>query len=705
MRSIRCCLNLFLPLLRGGSRWPSIRSSRTRSVWLRSGVGGIESLEPRLLLTYSTLIDKGPSDNRVDIVFLGDGYTASEIDTNYVDHINAMLDHTFHELEDPYPRYENYFNVHRINTVSNESGADKPPEGIFVDTAFDAYYYCGNIERLLCVSTAKVGAELATELSGAPFTAEVKIVTVNDTKYGGSGGTYAVYAGGNSAATEVALHELAHSFNRLADEYFSPGTYTGGEPGEPNVTKSATGDKWSHWIGYDQPGIGVIGAYEGARYFQNGLYRPSNNSKMRSLGVPFDAVSREKIILDIYDLVDPLDDWRDNSAEIAEVGPELWVDAIDPAVIQVEWSVDGQLVAGASGETFRPADFGFTAPYSVTARAFDPTDWVRIQLSKLEQSVTWQVVPSGPDLVATAFNAVSDHVVNGQTDVTFSITNLGDSDAGSFDTQIVWSPNGIVGDADDVVVAGSVVNIAGLTVGAVDTRTISVQLDQAALYDHAIASTPAGQPVGTTSLETSHLFLVIDIGNDVAEANENNNSGQGQLIDSDDITYFPWDKNGDGTVTPLEALSTIQSIGTTDAASDLDGNGIVTPLEALSAIQRIGYVRNSSVVGDNPLLELPVVAEAELQDAHMAPASSRPIRAVAVAPEIKSARPQESADVPRLPDTSEPRFAAVPDDDDRNKHFFIVDDDSQHSQPILIVDDFVAVDEHFPEVPDWHGIL
>lgn len=400
-------------------KWPGNRR-RLNDKARRSRKTVIECLEPRLLLTYSTLINNGPSDNRVDMVFLGDGYTASEIDTAYVAHINVMLDHTFNDQEDPYPRYANYFNVHRINTVSAESGADKPPEGVFVDTAFDANYYCSGIERLLCISNAKVTAELTAELAGAPFTAEIAMVTVNDTKYGGSGGRYPVYAGGNSAAPEVALHELGHSFNSLADEYFSPGTYTGAEPTEINVSKDATGNKWSHWLGYDQPGIGVIGAYEGARYFENGLYRPSNNSKMRGLGQPFDAVSREKIILDIYDLVDPLDNWKNNTSDVAEINPELWVERIDDSVINVEWSVDGTTVAGASGETFRPEDFGFAAPYSVTARAFDPTPWVRINLDQLQQSVTWNVVPGVDDRGVTV-SAISANTTEAGGQGTFTV--------------------------------------------------------------------------------------------------------------------------------------------------------------------------------------------------------------------------------------------------------------------------------------------
>lgn len=397
------------------------RSRRTVNTSCSVRVEFAERLEPRLLLTYATMVNNGPSDNRVDMVFLGDGYTASEIDTAYVDHINLMLNHTFGGQEDPYPRYASYFNVHRINTISNESGADKGPEGFFADTAFDANYYCSGIERLLCISNAKVSAELTAQLAGAPFTAEIAMVTVNDSKYGGSGGTYPVYAGGNSAAAEIALHELGHSFNNLADEYFSPGTYSGAEPAEVNVSKGSTGNKWSHWLGYDQPGIGVIGAYEGARYFSNGLYRPSSNSKMRSLGQPFDAVSREKIILDIYDLVDPLDDWRDNQSEVVALNPELWVERIDDSNISLEWRVDGNVVDGATGESFRPGDFGFSAPYTVTVRAWDPTPWVRINLDQLEQSVTWNVTAPANDARGVTVSAASGNTSESGAQSTFTV--------------------------------------------------------------------------------------------------------------------------------------------------------------------------------------------------------------------------------------------------------------------------------------------
>jgi IgA peptidase M64 len=353
---------------------------------------------------YTTIVNNGPNTNRVNAVFLCDGYTAgAQLTTTYPAHINTMLTHMFNQGEEPFVRYKNFFNVHRVDVVSNQSGADVAPENIFRDTALDArYYFDGVTERLLYVSDAKANAALTNGVGGA-FTTHMRLVTVNDTRYGGGGGTWAVYAGGNGQAPEVALHELGHSFSGLADEYGGPGTYGGGEPSELNVTINSAGTKWSQWLGYNQPVIGTIGAYQGGRYFDAGIYRPSQNSKMRSLGRPFDAISREKIILDIYAKVDPLDAWLPNALPLMDPA-NLWVDTIDPAVISRQWFVNNVLVPGATGETFDLDDYGY-APgnYSVRARAYDPTGfdlvngWVRRSQNTLEQSIIWNVVRTVPE--------------------------------------------------------------------------------------------------------------------------------------------------------------------------------------------------------------------------------------------------------------------------------------------------------------------
>jgi len=356
---------------------------------------------PAVRGSYTTMVNNGPARNRVDMVFLGDGYTSGEIETTYVDHIEATLHHMFDERENPYPRYRNFFNVHRINVVSDESGADVPPNGIFRDTALDAsYYYDGVTARLLYVSSTKANAVRDRALADATFSAEVQLVTVNDTRYGGGGASYGVYAGGHFWGPEIALHEMGHEFADLADEYGGRSErYTGSEPRAANITKSSAGEKWSHWIGYNQPGVGVIGAYEGAGYYDEGLYRPSENSKMRSLARPFNAVSREKIILDIYDLVDPLDAWRDNEDTL--VAPDgLWVHVVDPEVIEVDWLVDGRVIEDADGQTINLSDMELAGgTHTITARAYDPTDWVRINRDALEQTVTWTIEMTAPVVV------------------------------------------------------------------------------------------------------------------------------------------------------------------------------------------------------------------------------------------------------------------------------------------------------------------
>ena len=351
---------------------------------------------------FTIIVNNGPSSNRVDVVFLGDGYTSADLAEGiYDNNINDYLNYKFSSSlnSDPFFRYRNYFNIHKIDVVSNESGADVPPLSIFRDTALDAtYYFDGVTERLLYINTTKADSVRDVALTGAGFTAEMQYVTINDTMYGGGGGAYAAYAGGNVSSLEVALHEIGHSFSNLADEYGgSTEPYTGAEPSEVNVTSDPTGDKWSRWNGYNQLGVGVIGAYEGGRYYDTGIYRPSDNSKMRSLNQPFDVVGREKIILDIYDLVDPLDSWLDNSIPLIDPD-ELFVNVIDDNVINLEWFVDGTLIPQVSGKTFNLSNFGYGAgDYVVSTRAFDPTafdpvdGWVRTNQSNLEQFVSWNV--------------------------------------------------------------------------------------------------------------------------------------------------------------------------------------------------------------------------------------------------------------------------------------------------------------------------
>jgi Ca2+-binding RTX toxin-like protein len=352
------------------------------------------------MTTISSVLLTGDPQNRVNIIFAGDGYQVAEIDTVYAGHVADAADYLLHggSLTEPFGRYDRFFNIYRANVVSAESGADIPPDGIFRNTALDSsYYWDGTTERLLYVDDVKTANTVGGALAGTGIRPDIVFISVNEAKYGGGGGQYAVFAGGNASAREIAVHEVGHSYAGLADEYFDPGTtYNGPEPGQPNVTVDPTGAEWSAWLGYNQPGIGAIGAYEGGFYNEFGIYRPSVNSKMRALGQPFDAVSREQFILNFYERVDPIDDHTPNSSPI--IGTDsIFVDLVDDDVTDVRWSVDGKVVADGPATNFDLSNSGFgLGIFVVAAFAYDQTGWVRNNLELTQETVNWTIaIPTG----------------------------------------------------------------------------------------------------------------------------------------------------------------------------------------------------------------------------------------------------------------------------------------------------------------------
>src|ERR1044071_9906075 len=278
----------------------------------------IASAEP-----VETIINNGSAANRVDIAILGDGYTAADMQKYKTDVQNAM--NLFFNNE-PFHEYRNFFNVHRIDVVSNQSGADHPERipALFVDTALDATYNCSGIQRLICVNTGKVFTILGNSVS--PAQRDIVLIIVNDSEYGGSGGSVAV-ASTHPDVLELILHELGHSFGFLADEYGGPpppscnNTF---EPSEANATKVTDRAliKWNHWIDANTPiptltaVDGVPGLYQGAVYCDAGLYRPTYGSRMRFLGRPYEQINTEQLIRRIYNFVSPIDASEPNVSDI-----------------------------------------------------------------------------------------------------------------------------------------------------------------------------------------------------------------------------------------------------------------------------------------------------------------------------------------------------------------------------------------------------
>jgi hypothetical protein len=236
----------------------------------------------------------GNSAERFDLVFVGDGYTADDLAT-YTDNVKSKW--TELSKVEPFASYKDYFNVWQVNVISAESGVDHDPtKGLLRNTTLDMGFWCqgrdANTERLLCVNETK-----AKEFAALAPQADQVIALGNTTKYGGAGGSVATASGSNAQAGQIAIHELGHSIGGLADEYDYPYTnYTGAEPKEPNVTADPTGAKWSAYLGQPSPDGGVIAPVEGARYYKTGLYRPTTNSIMRTLGKEFNSIGRDAMI-------------------------------------------------------------------------------------------------------------------------------------------------------------------------------------------------------------------------------------------------------------------------------------------------------------------------------------------------------------------------------------------------------------------------
>jgi hypothetical protein len=201
------------------------------------------------------------------------------------------------------------------------------------------------------------------------------------------------------------------------------------------------------------------------------------------------------------------------------------------------------------------------------------------------------------DLVATGFDVESDHVLQGQTTATFTITNRGDVATDSFDVQLFLSDDAVIGSSDDGLI--KTMTLPGLQPGQSTRVTVDLQLDVATLFRRAKADDPTGQGDGFISTSEEFIGLVIDAEGSERESDRTNNSNQGQGVDLDNVTYAPWDVDGDGVVSGLDAIFVLNRLGqdtqTTDGRADLDGDGIVTSLDAIAVVNRLGYLINGDV--------------------------------------------------------------------------------------------------------------
>ncbi|MET9885428.1 M64 family metallopeptidase [Streptomyces sp. NPDC006430] len=315
------------------------------------------------------LVDNGSTADRLDIVVVGDGYTAAELDRFHADARAKWAEITAVE---PYSTYRNLFNVWTVDAVSRESGVSGDPTPATVrDTALGAYFWCEDIERLLCIDQPKVDGYVAK----APA-ADLVLVLANSAKYGGAGYNepsatlgyegISTASAGNAKSGQVAIHETGHSLGKLADEYFYPDTpgyekYEGPEPADSNSSTlpadrmAAERAKWYRWLGAPSPDGGTVGAYEGGGYYVTGLYRPTDSSIMRVLGKPFNLPGTEAMIAGFYQHAKPATPLTATDRTLrlrhaAKVSVPRLAGA-DGQQLDVRWYLDGRELKRFAGRT------------------------------------------------------------------------------------------------------------------------------------------------------------------------------------------------------------------------------------------------------------------------------------------------------------------------------------------------------------------
>jgi hypothetical protein len=389
----------------------------------------------------------GAPANRLDLLIVGEGYTAAQ-QAKFSEDAAALVDEFFSIT--PYSDYRNYVNVTTLFVASLESGVDQPRydpscnDGSFapsccadpdadgttarsVATAFSGTMCTLGIQRLLTVDDARVFTAAAAQPNW-----DVIFVVANTSTYGGSGGAIAV-ASTNEFATQVAQHEVGHSFMHLADEYTAP------YPGYPdcsdvapdalrceaNVTDRTTRAqiKWARWIAPSQPIPSsaapsidtAAGLWPGARYKTSGMYRQGFACIMRNLGAPFCKVAAETYPLRLYgggwgvpaggiDNVEPgTERPPPGNVQAAFPGGTYQATILGPSsgpAVAVQWYLDGAPVATQSVASGGVASYTLSTTSGAHVLELRATDQTALVHPTLRDGIvttrTWNIVVAPP---------------------------------------------------------------------------------------------------------------------------------------------------------------------------------------------------------------------------------------------------------------------------------------------------------------------
>ena len=417
----------------------------------------------------------GPSEESLDVVLLGDGFTSVSEFTSKAQAISdAILSFQ------PFSWYKDKINVRAVNVLSAEAGADdfrptneNPPQPVIcVDTAFDTkvgtdYLLDYANATLPNIATALEQAAIADPTFDADPGLLLMIVNI-DTGNAIAQGSFAMIDVGLGFDGRVP-HELGHIFIGLGHEYATqPKCYTKeftAEPRSPNITlvDNSFSVKWNRHLGLEG-----ISHFEGALDYLECIYRPTATECMMGTNIsyPFCRVCRHD---GFYPKINAMTGWVspliasgqgravaiDSQATTNALGETIWSNLENPSAGSDVWFC---LASNKTGVYIGGVDFVLGTP-----------EW---RITKLTHGGTflWSVTSSGlqgggdPE---TAWGAVAEadflYVVGSDASGTGGARiEKRNAESGAFVASNLYDPSpgsdtyyGVASDSTGLYVAGS----------------------------------------------------------------------------------------------------------------------------------------------------------------------------------------------------------------------------------------------------------
>jgi hypothetical protein len=243
----------------------------------------VDRSEPAPVGEMIEVLSNGDPATKVDLLILGDGYTASDRERFRTDAGRAAA--ALFAVE-PFAAHREDFNVRAIFTPAAERGISRPRAGIWRWSPLGLSYNAFDSERYVLSFANERLREIAAQ---APY--DALILLANSDKYGGGGilNLWMTAASGSAQFDYLVVHEFGHSFAGLADEYYTSQvsyedfTAPGAEPWEPNVTAllDPAQLKWRDLVADGTP---LPTPWDKGRYDEVSLELQERRQKMRERG-------------------------------------------------------------------------------------------------------------------------------------------------------------------------------------------------------------------------------------------------------------------------------------------------------------------------------------------------------------------------------------------------------------------------------------